>query len=896
MSLHVCRIGMFGYPTSGKTAILASLAMNRMAHPDGINLSWSRETLGSVADDKSEMQREEFKGGVSWVNMAVSQIQKGLVPQANRIIDRQRLLFSLTHPKSKKHCLIELLDYSGELVTATSDGKVEKVRESIKEYFKSLDGILILAEMPGKTAKSIAVRNTENITNVFADLVKEREAGKLDTCPIGILVNKWDRHGKIDYTNPAAELKKLDKLLKSPPLNSHLNLWNVVQAVTPPYEKDGAIRGAGFIRPVSAFGKCKVVKRVSRGDDRVVEIYETPISNQVLMSFGLEDAFLEIVNLKDKIDLANFEATTKSASIWRFWDFMAKSTIKPAPSEVLNRFPNNPKAKILAKRAKSTSIRIGLTQTAIFLLFIVFSQQSIMTWIDYPKVQSFQALLQKEDWNRSPDEINQIENWLSRYALNNEPHWRYLSYNTLLSRDDAIHAYHNFKQEREERLWNIVLSTEPNSTDERSKLRNYLSAMPNGKHLIVANQKLTRNLLASQISDVAKKIEYEIAAIAMLSSPADKKDSFWEEAHKRIQNIEIPPNPEELDQQNPIFDDQIEKLDQLRASKQEQIIIINAQALSSSCSQKVELLDIFLGAGDLAGATDQFERMDRNCGELIITTSQFMERINRSFKQIVNSRIKDGNLGDLASKMNAANQSTILLELDEKFGGGLMDRINEVGNYTELVSEAKLYKYIQKRWNGWDTLTDDATPTILIEKFAKYQQVFPNGKMKKEMLAADNDFHRITSKPHYIEVQPEFFSACFWSKRPYDFSFTFNGTPIASLGPLTAGCRTLSWPTQTRVTVLVDNLTKPQNLSVSLKRKLNLNSNWDKLFFSEQHAALEERVPLHRLRESATFSLRNIGFDEQPKVTLRLASWPRVSSTLPLWSIPIDEPEWLKIE
>ncbi|MEO6811697.1 MAG: hypothetical protein ABI353_21520, partial [Isosphaeraceae bacterium] len=142
---RVYRLALYGVKASGKTCILAALAMPRHTHPGRLTCSWIEETpehplpAGNSADWTS---KDPYHLGWRWLDQQRTRLAYGDIPPANPTREPMRLLYDFTAPEQGT-IRVELIDYSGELIL-TSD----QLASQLRSHMETCDGLLVLAETP----------------------------------------------------------------------------------------------------------------------------------------------------------------------------------------------------------------------------------------------------------------------------------------------------------------------------------------------------------------------------------------------------------------------------------------------------------------------------------------------------------------------------------------------------------------------------------------------------------------------------------------------------------------------------------------------------------------------------------------------------------------------------
>jgi len=298
----VYRLALYGVRASGKTCILSALSMPRATNPGRYTCSWIEEEASNPlpqGDPSEWVTSDPFHLGWRWLAEQRDRLKRGEVPQANAIRDEPtRYRFDFTAPE-RGAFRAELIDYSGELITATSSELAARLRE----HMQNCDGLLLLAEAPhpGRDLAPLT-DDFEKLKAAFNVLLGERDPSSRQDWPVAILLNKWDRRGPITFDDPDAERRRLEDFLDGRSTLPHRGLVHLVENV---------VSGKNvLVYPVSAFGAHEI-------DEDGAE--RPRLDEGQLGSFGLEDPFVWLAVRRDELDLQRFEATVSSCSRWQFW-------------------------------------------------------------------------------------------------------------------------------------------------------------------------------------------------------------------------------------------------------------------------------------------------------------------------------------------------------------------------------------------------------------------------------------------------------------------------------------------------------------------------------------------------------------------------------------------------
>jgi hypothetical protein len=236
------------------------------------------------------------------------------------------------------------------------------------KHLESADGILVLAE---------ATVTDQQAERVLHDLHKLREAlmlvsekrrqARSDPFPVGLVYDKWDRCSRMEkFSLPEAQVELTEFMAQSPP-PPHVALRNVLQAVA---------GESSYFREfvVSAFGKSKQAQQQTANGSVDVEI---PASVSPLLSYGLEDPFVEICRAAETLELSRLTRETLRLSPWKVWQLPGRRGIQLAlgAKSYARRFPRHmPQHKsgfalaALAMKRFRQQLAVAFCTVAVFLI------------------------------------------------------------------------------------------------------------------------------------------------------------------------------------------------------------------------------------------------------------------------------------------------------------------------------------------------------------------------------------------------------------------------------------------------------------------------------------------------------------------------------------------------
>ena len=175
----IYRLAVYGGTASGKTCILAALAMNRTRHPKGYTGEWPpvpQTPPGARGRKAITAEGSAYARGKEWLEQAIRRLEKGEVPEPNPPEDKpRRFYFQFTIPdRGTAH--VELVDYSGELIDPNLSE--ERLAGYLRQHLAQCDGLLVLAEapLPQKDSQPLA-EELLKLRKAFAALKNERREG-----------------------------------------------------------------------------------------------------------------------------------------------------------------------------------------------------------------------------------------------------------------------------------------------------------------------------------------------------------------------------------------------------------------------------------------------------------------------------------------------------------------------------------------------------------------------------------------------------------------------------------------------------------------------------------------------------------------------------------------------
>jgi hypothetical protein len=486
----IYRLAVYGRAASGKTCILAALAMKCVAHPSKFTSTWILEPAGMPRPEGAPETWDLWEPasayhlGKIWLEKAIERLSKGELPPPNpNRAEPLRYLYHFTTPNHRTYP-VELIDYSGELIdpSITNDAMAKRLRE----HLSAMDGILVLAEVPHpEKGKSQPLSgDLLKLEQAFAILKNENPEGPTLDIPLALLINKWDRRSPLRYTSHENEYRELLRFLEIKPEPPHKALIDVLKY---------SVSKENFqIFPVSAFGEHELSKS---SDDSIIE---RPKSVAPLQSFGLEDGFIWAAQRRDTIDIARFKERISEKSSGRFLKNATVLFSLPLIREgraLAERFPaKSSERKRITKDLKQFFTSIASNALCLLaILFAIFTMgEGIRDNFRYRSILSTHS-----DPQASLQHLKDDEDWLASYYR--APFYRHvISRRLVMKSNEAMAKLRSFRERREELLWQPV----EEETDELVRVelaRKYLQQFDeNGIHYDLASSIVTESAQAKK--------------------------------------------------------------------------------------------------------------------------------------------------------------------------------------------------------------------------------------------------------------------------------------------------------------------------------------------------------------------------------------------------------------
>ena len=228
------RFALYGRSGSGKTCVLAKIALGANGHRGGLTCERLPVTVAKPDGDPSfwsaaEKAAAALHAGKEWIDEAVTALERGKCPSFNPpIFDRNIPLtvdFQIGSPE-RGLTLIRTIDYSGELIRPRRGAQSRIADECPQELPPGIRRISHpRRHTPEGRVKGVARGRARRLREAFA-LLRDDEQFATRT-PVAVMFTKWDRYSEIDLENPNSEDNKLRDFIASQ--QSHRSLVDSVR-------------------------------------------------------------------------------------------------------------------------------------------------------------------------------------------------------------------------------------------------------------------------------------------------------------------------------------------------------------------------------------------------------------------------------------------------------------------------------------------------------------------------------------------------------------------------------------------------------------------------------------------------------------------------------------------
>jgi hypothetical protein len=475
----VYRIGLYGRRNSGKTCILAALAMPREKNPEGLTCDWLGMPPGMArpAGDPRTWSTGDpptaFALGQDWLNRAIRALEQQVVPPPNpNDRDALRFHYEFKATEEGRPFLVELIDYSGELIDP--DLSESDLARRLREHLLTMDGILILAEAPHRNQHLAQLYvELQRLTRAFAILRAEKSDGPLFNIPVGILVNKWDRQTALSTFSTEAGRREVEELLASQPQPPHCTLVDNVR---------GAVTKGNFdFFAVSAFGKHVLNGSAGVAADGSPEM-ERPAHVNPLCSFGLEDGFVWVCRRRDGIDIEDLKGQAATRVGWKVWQLAQHRTrrqIRERSEALAGRFPSGSVEQRRVSEIGGMARKAFWAQVAWLFLVIALLAAGVEAVVDD---HSYRLALTTLNNPQEADQaaLDRCERWLENYYQ--APFFQHVVYSTFfLSKSAAKDRLEERRGDLVARHWEIVKGMRDDREAQARAAQAMLDRFPNSE-------------------------------------------------------------------------------------------------------------------------------------------------------------------------------------------------------------------------------------------------------------------------------------------------------------------------------------------------------------------------------------------------------------------------------
>ena len=473
------RFAVYGRRSSGKTCILTALGMFRITNPNGYSSLWISDHencpdvsgASNVASDDPLLAR--FRGKQMLAEQ-IERLKRGELPTATELRHPLRLLYEFTKTETSVDAtgdwtndaatfFAELIDYSGELINPDNNAAFA---DTLMKHLEQCDGLLILAEATTTPEQSRRLyEHLELLNQVLPAVAERRRKQNADPFPIALLLNKWDRmldpnelpplirdaaRPDLPESERQRTRKDIERILHDS-LDTFFGQSPAVPQLTLATQLEALAGGKSYFRTfcVSALGPCRTESRPEG------EPAEKPVQIHPLNSFGLEDPFIWLSQLADKLALQRLEDRAASLRPWHLQTLVngALPDLWKRERRLTQLYPDTHRfsSRLATVRRKLLQGVCGLAATAASLTCLVTGAGILSTtaFLDSRQWEQFGPMLDTVDAQAADPKtkagLAEAEAWIGGYSF---PTWRRsLSYLLVKSQEDAV-AFHADLKER----------------------------------------------------------------------------------------------------------------------------------------------------------------------------------------------------------------------------------------------------------------------------------------------------------------------------------------------------------------------------------------------------------------------------------------------------------------
>jgi hypothetical protein len=471
------RFAFYGRAASGKTSLLAALAMPRAPHPWEWGCTWLPGVFppaGNPEDWDGDDRAVQFLRGREWLEGAIERLRSGQVPPPNPMRNILRFAYEFATPTRRPY-RVELIDYSGELVDPKMTN--DELASRLAEHLRHMNAVFVLAEMPAPRAVGTLPEELLKLQQAFALLASNRADAAAPTGLVGLLINKWDRRGRLNDGHADEGAAAVCAFLDEDTGASHRALAHTLS---------NAVGSENFHAfAVSAFGDHVAIEDA---DDGRTEI---PREINPLNPFGLLDPLDWAAGRCDELALAAHRAASFRLNPWAFWQTRAgrgANVYQQRGRLLADRFPADSEFHATALQTNRRYSRILRGHLGL-IAAIVFISLLTMQWT-WDSFRFRRARAQLEDPQTNAAASTDAERWMAAYAAT-PALWHPLASLSGLSRGAAETLLTHYRLGSEDRAWRIVEQA-PGGEVQARKAEEYLMSFARGKHVPEASDLVAR--------------------------------------------------------------------------------------------------------------------------------------------------------------------------------------------------------------------------------------------------------------------------------------------------------------------------------------------------------------------------------------------------------------------
>ena len=494
---HHYRIALYGAKGHGKTCLLAALGSARSPNPREHVCTRLPRTQDDASGEKDKAkaspERKALIRGYDWVEKAERALLEGNVPQPNENEEPLALRYRF-NLADKRNCIVELIDYSGELLDPNT--QTDDLAEKLRAHMENLDALLVLAPFPSPSADAGIPQQLHGLEGALSLLHKDKN--RPPPIPIAFIVNKWDYRGPINHDDYEAEQQALLDFLDSEgKTTGHTNLRNHLSSLADDDDNFHAFA-------VSAFGEHESkATKVGSGKDKqaVPKLTKGDAADaRILSSFAIEDPFAWVIDRRDEIDRNALKEDALDAlrrSIWKFPPAWGRTgEITERHEGLVKRYP--PKDSRLRPTKKLLG-KLNALKWAAVLCSVLYAY-GIWTLSNgvYGFVKHASSKSTLEDVQADSVAVDEATQWLSGYANGSIPlFWHgYLYF--VHSPEETRKFVREVFEKGDHEAWAKFKPTD-DATKRKTVCEDYIRDWPNGLHLVEA-----KNERDNALRDIAR--------------------------------------------------------------------------------------------------------------------------------------------------------------------------------------------------------------------------------------------------------------------------------------------------------------------------------------------------------------------------------------------------------